>query len=176
MKTAPKTVYPARAQPGTQRRDRRRRNLVLAPVYGPPFVRDIEGGRRYATMEDFRNFVKLGYMSRWLHHSGGTVCEPTDVPVNKRHLDMLYGAHDAVGQTLHGLGHGEPRTRRGFGRDVEDPVRRTSSTEHGDDQPDQHQLADDLRRIMMGALEVYAQAEPGCHRLALHRLAARWRR
>jgi len=66
------------------------RNLVLAPVYGPPFVRDAEGGRRYATIEDFRNFVKLGYMSKWLHHSGGTVCEPTDVAVNKRHLDMLH--------------------------------------------------------------------------------------
>jgi len=65
------------------------RSLVLAPVYGPPFVQDLEKGRRYATMEDFRNFVKLGYMSKWLHHSGGTVCEPTDVPVNKRHLDML---------------------------------------------------------------------------------------
>ncbi|WP_146585468.1 trimethylamine methyltransferase family protein [Puniceibacterium confluentis] len=66
------------------------KNLVLAPVYGPPFVHDAENGRRYATMEDFRNFVKLGYMSKWLHHSGGTVCEPTDVPVNKRHLDMLH--------------------------------------------------------------------------------------
>ncbi|THH38422.1 trimethylamine methyltransferase [Aliishimia ponticola] len=66
------------------------RNLVLAPVYGPPFVRDVDGGRRYATMEDFRKFVKLGYMSKWLHHSGGTVCEPTDVAVNKRHLDMLH--------------------------------------------------------------------------------------
>jgi trimethylamine--corrinoid protein Co-methyltransferase len=65
------------------------RSLVLAPVYGPPFVRDLEGGRRYATIADFRNFVKLGYMSKWLHHSGGTVCEPTDIPVNKRHLDML---------------------------------------------------------------------------------------
>ncbi|MDX8349049.1 trimethylamine methyltransferase family protein [Cognatiyoonia sp. IB215446] len=65
------------------------KNLVLAPVYGPPFVRDAEGGRRYATMDDFEKFVKLGYMSKWLHHSGGTVCEPTDVPVNKRHLDML---------------------------------------------------------------------------------------
>ncbi len=64
-------------------------NLVVAPVYGPPFVRDAEGGRRYATMDDFIKFVKLGYMSKWVHHSGGTVCEPTDVPVNKRHLDML---------------------------------------------------------------------------------------
>ncbi len=65
------------------------KGLVLAPVYGPPFVRDTEGGRRYATIADFHKFVKLGYMSKWLHHSGGTVCEPTDVPVNKRHLDML---------------------------------------------------------------------------------------
>ena len=65
------------------------KTLVTAPVYGPPFVRDREGGRRYATIADFKKFVKLGYMSKYLHHSGGTVCEPTDVPVNKRHLDML---------------------------------------------------------------------------------------
>ena len=66
------------------------KTLVTAPVYGPPFVRDRQGGRRYATISDFQKFVKLGYMSKYLHHSGGTVCEPTDVPVNKRHLDMLF--------------------------------------------------------------------------------------
>jgi trimethylamine--corrinoid protein Co-methyltransferase len=64
-------------------------NLVLKPGYGSPFVTDLERGRRYAELEDFRNFVKLVYMSPHLHHSGGTVCEPTDVPVNKRHLDMV---------------------------------------------------------------------------------------
>ena len=63
---------------------------VFAPVYGPPFVRDLDGNRRYATIEDFRNFVKLAYMAPSIHHSGGTVCEPVDVPVNKRHLDMIY--------------------------------------------------------------------------------------
>ena len=26
---------------------------VFAPVYGPPFVRDLEGGRRYGSFEDF---------------------------------------------------------------------------------------------------------------------------
>jgi trimethylamine--corrinoid protein Co-methyltransferase len=62
---------------------------VFAPVYGPPFVRDLDGKRRYATIEDFRNFVKLAYLAPSIHHSGGTVCEPVDVPVNKRHLDML---------------------------------------------------------------------------------------
>ena len=41
-------------------------------------------------MEDFENFVKLAYGTPWLHHSGGTICEPVDVPVNKRHLDMVY--------------------------------------------------------------------------------------
>ena len=65
-------------------------NTVFAPVYGPPFVRDLDGERRYATIEDFRNIVKLVYMLPGLHHSGGTVCEPVDLPVPKRHLEMLY--------------------------------------------------------------------------------------
>ena len=65
-------------------------NTVLVPAYGPPFVYSKEGGRRYASIEDFRNFVKLAYMSPSLHHSGGTVCEPVDLPVNKRHYDMVY--------------------------------------------------------------------------------------
>ena len=62
---------------------------VFAPNYGSPFVHDLERGRRYATIEDFRNLVSLTYMSPYLHHSGGTVCEPVDLPVNKRHLDMV---------------------------------------------------------------------------------------
>jgi trimethylamine--corrinoid protein Co-methyltransferase len=64
-------------------------HVVFAPAYGSPFVRDLEGGRRYGTLKDFENFVKLAYMIPWLHHSGGTVCEPVDIPVNKRHLDMV---------------------------------------------------------------------------------------
>jgi trimethylamine--corrinoid protein Co-methyltransferase len=66
------------------------RHTVLAPNYGSPFVRDLDRGRRYGTLEDFQNLVKLTYLSPHLHHSGGTVCEPVDVPVNKRHLDMVY--------------------------------------------------------------------------------------
>ena len=63
---------------------------VFAPNYGSPFVMDLDRGRRYATLEDFCNVVKLAYALPQLHHSGGTVCEPVDVPVNKRHLDMVY--------------------------------------------------------------------------------------
>jgi trimethylamine--corrinoid protein Co-methyltransferase len=63
--------------------------IVFAPVYGPPFVLDLEGGRRQATLADFQNFVKLAYLSPYMHHSGGTIVEPTDEPVPTRHLDML---------------------------------------------------------------------------------------
>ncbi len=66
------------------------RNTVLAPVWGPPFIHNLDEGRRYATLEDFHRLVKLHHMLPEMHMSGGVVCEPTDTPVNKRHLDMLY--------------------------------------------------------------------------------------
>jgi trimethylamine--corrinoid protein Co-methyltransferase len=134
------------------------RNLVLAPVYGPPFVRDMEGGRRYATIADFQKFVKLGYMSKWLHHSGGTVCEPTDIAVNKRHLDMLH-AHMVLSD-------------KPYMGSVTEPSRAEDSVEmskilFGSDFVDQNTVMTSLINInspltfdgiMMGALEVYARA------------------
>lgn len=66
------------------------RSVVFSPAYGSPFVMDLDRGRRYGTIEDFENFIKLAQASPWLHHSGGTICEPVDVPVNKRHLDMVH--------------------------------------------------------------------------------------
>ena len=132
------------------------KNLVLAPVYGPPFVRDAEGGRRYATMDDFEKFVKLGYMSKWLHHSGGTVCEPTDVAVNKRHLDMLL---------THMVYSDKP-----FMGSVTEPSRAQDSIEmceilFGKDFVQDHTVMTSLINInspltfdsiMMGALEIFA--------------------
>lgn len=66
------------------------KHSVFAPAYGSPFVRDLDNGRRYGTLEDFNNLVKIVSQSPWLHHSGGVVVEPCDVAVNKRHLDMVY--------------------------------------------------------------------------------------
>ncbi|MHA6262010.1 trimethylamine methyltransferase family protein [Arenibacterium sp. CAU 1754] len=136
--------------------------LVCAPVYGPPFVRDISGGRRYATMDDFRKFVKLGYMSKWLHHSGGTVCEPTDVPVNKRHLDMLH-AHMTLSD-------------KPFMGSVTEPSRAQDSVEmceilFGKEFVQENTVMTSLINInspltfdevMMGALEVYARNNQAC--------------
>ena len=63
---------------------------ILCPSWGPPFVHDLDRGRRYGTHADFVTLVKLHHSLPWLHHSGGVVCEPVDLPANKRHLDMLY--------------------------------------------------------------------------------------
>ncbi len=137
-------------------------SLVLAPVYGPPFVRDLEGNRRYATLSDFHDLVKLGYMSKWLHHSGGTVCEPTDVAVNKRHFDMLL-AHMTLSD-------------KPFMGSVTEPSRAQDSVDmceilFGKDFVQQNTVMTSLINInspltfdatMMGALEVYAANNQAC--------------
>lgn len=64
--------------------------VVFTPAYGPPFVRARDIERRYATQADFETVVKLTYLLPQMHHSGGTVCEPVDVPVEIRHLDMVH--------------------------------------------------------------------------------------
>jgi trimethylamine--corrinoid protein Co-methyltransferase len=136
--------------------------LVLAPVYGPPFVLDLEGSRRYATLADFHDFVKLGQMTPWLHHSGGTVCEPTDIPANKRHLDMLL-AHMTLSD-------------KPFMGSVTEPERARHSVEmceilFGADVVAENTVLTSLINVnspltfdstMMGALEVYAAAGQAC--------------
>lgn len=67
------------------------KRTVFAPTAGPPFVRCLDKGRRYGTIEDFNNFAKLTYAAPWLHSSATAMCEPVDLPVTKRHFDMFYG-------------------------------------------------------------------------------------
>ncbi len=66
------------------------RAQVFACVFGPPFVRDLERGRRYGTMQDLENLVKIAWQLPSIHHTGLVICEPCDVAVSWRHLDMLY--------------------------------------------------------------------------------------
>lgn len=75
-------------------------NQVFAPIYGAPFVRDLEGGRRYGDLAAFQDLVRLTYMHPNLHHGGFVTCEPCDVPVSKRHLDMLL-AHMTLSDKPH---------------------------------------------------------------------------
>ncbi len=141
-------------------------NTVFAPNYGSPFVYDEDNGRRYATIDDFQNIIKLAYMSPHLHHSGGTVCEPVDIPVNKRHLDMVYShlkysdkpfmgsvtagerATDSIEMARIGFG-GDLRDESGVERTVMSSLINASSPLVWDD-------------TMLAAAETYAAANQAC--------------
>ena len=131
---------------------------VLCPSWGPPFVHDQDKGRRYATYEDFQTLVKLHHSLPWLHHSGGVVCEPVDLPANKRHLDMLYAHFRYSDRALMGAfigaeraGHAIDMARIVFGEDfvANNAVLYCVSNTNAPLVMDAH---------MSGALRTYAQA------------------
>ncbi len=66
-------------------------SMVFGGVYGPPFV--LEGTtRRDATFNDYENFCKLAQSFDAIDSVGGVVCEPNDLSLDSRHLDMAYAA------------------------------------------------------------------------------------
>jgi trimethylamine--corrinoid protein Co-methyltransferase len=65
-------------------------DIIFTPSYGPPYIYEANGNRRYSTMNDYDNIVKLTGASTNIHATGGNVCEPTDVPDEIKHLKMLY--------------------------------------------------------------------------------------
>ena len=54
-----------------------------------PFVHCLDEGRRYGNIRDFERLVRVTHQLDGIHHLGHVICEPVDVPVNKRHLDMV---------------------------------------------------------------------------------------
>ena len=134
------------------------KSSVLCPSWGPPFVHDEDQGRRYATYDDFIRLVKLHQTIPYLHHSGGVVCEPVDLPANKRHLDMLYAHIRWSDRPFMGAfigaeraGHAIDMARIVFGADVmaETPALYCVSNTNAPLVMDAH---------MSGALKTYARA------------------
>lgn len=68
------------------------KNSIFVPMYGAPYVRDLDNNRRYGTLEDLNNFHKLAYMAPALHSSSSIICEPMEIPVPKRHLHIVHSA------------------------------------------------------------------------------------
>tara|TARA_R110002072_G_scaffold123048_23_gene258154 strand:- start:5992 stop:7515 length:1524 start_codon:yes stop_codon:yes gene_type:complete len=62
-------------------------HFALTAVGGPPFVSDLEKGRRYGSFEDQTNFLKLTAQSDLLQIMGGTSVEAHDLPPETRYLD-----------------------------------------------------------------------------------------
>lgn len=63
---------------------------VFCPIQGAAFVRDLEGVRRWSTAEDLDNLAKLTHTLGAYQLASGFPCEPMDVPVHHRHLNINY--------------------------------------------------------------------------------------
>jgi trimethylamine--corrinoid protein Co-methyltransferase len=64
-------------------------HIAFIPCYGPPFVHDLDRGRRESTLEDYTNFVKLGHTSKSIDITGGMMAEPNDIAHQRRNAEMM---------------------------------------------------------------------------------------
>ncbi|MEO5885750.1 MAG: trimethylamine methyltransferase family protein [Candidatus Limnocylindrales bacterium] len=81
-------------------------NLVFCAVAGPAFVSDLDRGRRPGNIADFTDYVRLIGALNVLHQEGGGPLEPTDLPVETRHLDQYRVFATELDKTWHCLGTG----------------------------------------------------------------------
>ncbi len=86
-------------------------NIAFIPGYGAPFVTDTDNGRREGTLADFKNFVKLTGASQYQDICSGMVIEPTDVPQEIRHAEMIYAALKYSDKPIMGSAMGEKDAR-----------------------------------------------------------------
>ncbi len=68
------------------------KNSVFVPMYGAPYVRDLDNVRRYGSLSDLNNFHRLAQSLPALHSSSSICCEPMEVAVPKRHLHIINSA------------------------------------------------------------------------------------
>lgn len=83
--------------------------MVFATMQGAPCVRDLDGVRRASTLEDLRNFNRLTQSLPGFHIAGGFTCEPTDVAVPWRHLEIVRTALLDTDLPFFGLATGQAR-------------------------------------------------------------------
>ena len=108
-------------------------SVVFTPCGGPPFVHDLDKGRRYATTEDNLNLLKIAQMLPCLHVSGGGICELMEIPIPERHLTSLYSQFHYSDKPIKGsvrslaaakdtIEMSQDRLRPGFPRDPQLPL------------------------------------------------------
>ncbi|MGD8209633.1 MAG: trimethylamine methyltransferase family protein, partial [Desulfobacterales bacterium] len=65
-------------------------NLVFTPGYGTVFITSETGDLRRPVMEDHNNLCKLVQTSKYIDVNGCLMVDPSDVPAETAHLDMLF--------------------------------------------------------------------------------------
>ena len=81
------------------------KHVCFAPVVGPPFVVDLEGGRRPSTHQDLINFVKLAQTTPYLHCMSSEIVVSTDIPIAYRHLELMHTQLMMTDKPLMGVYH-----------------------------------------------------------------------
>ncbi|HYC07011.1 MAG TPA: trimethylamine methyltransferase family protein [Candidatus Binatia bacterium] len=81
-------------------------HVVFCAVGGPAFVTDLDRGRRAGTIADLIDFVRVIGALDIVHQEGGGPLEPTDLPVETRHLDLYRTLIGELDKTWHCLGFG----------------------------------------------------------------------
>ncbi|MEM7171910.1 MAG: trimethylamine methyltransferase family protein [Pseudomonadota bacterium] len=87
------------------------KQMVFAPIFASPYVRDLENNRRQACLKDFVDLVKLTQASTRLNHIGAQICEPMDIAATRRHLEVTYGHLKYSDKPFLGDARGEGRAR-----------------------------------------------------------------
>ncbi len=76
---------------------------IFVPMTGAPYIRDVEGVRRWGSLQDLNDFHKLSHMCPAIHSSAHVICEPMDIPVGHRHLWITYSSMVHSDKTYMGM-------------------------------------------------------------------------
>lgn len=87
--------------------------LNLLPVGGPPFVSDLENGRRPGTLSDQENFLRLTQHYDVMAATAPCV-EPDDIPINHRHLRSGFSTLTLTDKSPFLFSRGRDRVRDSF--------------------------------------------------------------
>jgi trimethylamine--corrinoid protein Co-methyltransferase len=87
---------------------------VYAPGYGAPFLVDVEVGKRAPTMEDYHTLAKLAHALPYQDMSGILLVDPSDLPSNTAHLQMMHAHMVHSDKPFIGSAAGEVGARHTF--------------------------------------------------------------
>ena len=80
-----------------------KKKSIFVPMTGAPYIRDLDGERRWGSYADLNTFHKLSHVSPAIHSSAHVICEPMDKPVGHRHLWITYSSMAYSDKTFMGM-------------------------------------------------------------------------
>ena len=88
-------------------------NIAFVSVGGPPYISDLDRGKRNGTLEDTRNIIKLSQHFDVIHLQSPNV-EPQDIALNIRHLHTIESQLSLSQKPFFIFSRGSPQVQDGF--------------------------------------------------------------